>query len=107
MIGVATPQAAGAGWTPAGGLARSPPAADNSTRSAWRMRAMMKRLDVNLLELCYDGLGATFETARHACGQCASADACELWLGSGQSAEAPEFCPNLTIFERFNGDLTA
>ena len=66
-----------------------------------RMREMMRELRVDVLELCYDKVGATFETARGACAQCASVDACLEWLESNPSGWAPEFCPNHELFGRF------
>ena len=64
-----------------------------------RMRRMIRRLDVDVLELAYARLGAVIEDARGACLDCPNTPACRLWLAA--PAGRPTFCPNLGRFERF------
>jgi hypothetical protein len=66
-----------------------------------RLRQMIRRLDVDLLELSYAGLGAEYEAARKACLTCPNIARCRRWLDAG-SAAAPLFCINLSRFERFS-----
>jgi hypothetical protein len=63
---------------------------------------MIRQQRVDILELRYNRAGATFETARRACEQCASADACLVWLESNEAGRAPDFCPNRRLFARFS-----
>jgi hypothetical protein len=65
-----------------------------------RMRRMMRRLGVDLLELGYARLGAEINDARKACLVCPKTAACRLWLNAA-SPGRPTFCPNLGRFERF------
>lgn len=65
-----------------------------------RMGRMMHLRSVDVLELCYDEVGATFEAARETCEQCASVDTCLDWLANRSDGTA-EFCPNNKLFERF------
>lgn len=65
------------------------------------MRDMIRRQRVDVLELRYAKAGATFEKARRVCGQCNSVDACLVWLASDNAGQAPDFCPNKRLFERF------
>lgn len=65
-----------------------------------RMRAMLKRLDVDTLELAYAKLGAVYAGAREQCRQCSSKQTCTLWLDE-EAGERPDFCPNLETFARF------
>ena len=65
-----------------------------------RMRRMMRRLDVDLLEFAYARLGAVYDEARTACLTCPNAARCQGWL-AGAAAETPLFCINLSRFERF------
>ena len=67
-----------------------------------RMPEMMRQLRVDVLELCYDKVGATFETARDACEHCTDVDACLTWLETNQNSWTPEFCPNRELFKRFS-----
>jgi hypothetical protein len=86
----------------------SAPQANNSRQEAHmcttstprRLREMMERQGVDVLEFRYDGVGATFETARRACADCRSIDACLGWL-SAEASGKPDFCPNRNLFERF------
>ncbi|MGE3790378.1 MAG: DUF6455 family protein [Hyphomonadaceae bacterium] len=75
----------------------------NTTLSAGgrRLREMMRQQRVDVLELRYDEVGATFERARRACEHCASMDKCLAWLQSEKTERAPAFCPNRRVFERF------
>lgn len=66
-----------------------------------RMRRMMRRLRVDVLELAYARLGGDIEEARTACLACPNTPACRLWLNA-DSPERPTFCPNLGRFERFS-----
>jgi uncharacterized protein DUF6455 len=66
-----------------------------------RMRAMMRRRRVDILELHYDDVGATLERARERCGQCANVGACLDWLEAKSSPGAPDFCANDQLFRRF------
>lgn len=66
-----------------------------------RLPEMMRQLRVDVLELCYDRVGATFEMARDACERCENVDACLDWLKTNRSEWTPEFCPNRELFERF------
>jgi hypothetical protein len=70
-----------------------------------RLREMMRRQQVDVLEFRYDGAGATFEIARRACAHCDSVEVCLTWLGSDTSEMAPEFCPNRRLFEQFRLEL--
>jgi hypothetical protein len=72
-----------------------------SATSERRFREMMRRQRVDVLELCYDHVGATFETARRVCEQCENVGACQAWLGSDVIGETPAFCPNCGLFEQF------
>jgi hypothetical protein len=66
-----------------------------------RMREMMRRQQVDVLEFCYDEVGATFERARGACEQCVSVDACLNWLAANRGTGTPAFCPNDQLFGQF------
>ena len=66
-----------------------------------RMPEMMRQLRVDVLELCYDRVGTTFEAARGACEHCENTDACLRWLEGNRNRWTPEFCPNHELFERF------
>lgn len=66
-----------------------------------RLRAMMRRLDVDLLEFAYARLGAVYDEARRACEACPNSARCRTWL-AGASDETPLFCINLSRFERFS-----
>ena len=68
--------------------------------STIRMQAMLKRLQVDTLELAYSGLGAAYHKARETCRRCANAECCVLWLAD-EDETRPDFCPNLDLFERF------
>jgi hypothetical protein len=69
---------------------------------AQRMRAMIRRLDVDILELAYAGLGGVRAKARKTCLSCENATECARWLDVAlQAGERPTFCPNLPLFERF------
>jgi hypothetical protein len=65
-----------------------------------RMRRMIRRLDVDILELAYARLGAVIDNARMTCLTCPHTAACRRWLQDAP-AERPTFCPNLDRFERF------
>jgi hypothetical protein len=66
-----------------------------------RLRDMMRRLDVDVLEFRYDAFGATVEQARQTCERCSNVDDCIDWLTFTQGQAEPDFCPNLEAFERF------
>jgi hypothetical protein len=69
---------------------------------AQRMRKMIERLDVDILELAYAGLGGVRAKASRTCSACENATECARWLDVAlHSAERPTFCPNLPLFERF------
>jgi hypothetical protein len=61
---------------------------------------MIRRLDVDLLEFAYAGLGVDYDEARRACLTCTNTARCQHWLDTAP-AEAPLFCVNLSRFERF------
>lgn len=65
-----------------------------------RMRAMLKRLNVDTLELAYAKLGAIYTRADAECRTCEHKKTCVLWLDE-EFTERPTFCPNLETFERF------
>jgi hypothetical protein len=65
-----------------------------------RMRRMIRRLDVDVLELAYAKLGAEIDSARMTCLTCPHTAACRRWL-QDTPTERPTFCPNLGRFERF------
>lgn len=65
-----------------------------------RMRGMIGRLKVDVLELAYANVGATYGAAREACLTCAHVAECQVWLMSSAQAR-PTFCPNLAHFEPF------
>ncbi|MGD9967121.1 MAG: DUF6455 family protein [Hyphomonadaceae bacterium] len=65
------------------------------------MREMIRQLGVDVLEFRYNKAGVTFAGARRTCEQCANIDACRAWLAFGEIAQAPEFCPNRSLFQRF------
>ena len=67
---------------------------------AQRMRQMVRRLDVEILELAYADLGATYTKAGDICLNCKSVTECLRWLDAAETAR-PSFCPNLELFERF------
>ena len=65
-----------------------------------RMRRMMRRLDIDVLELAYTRLGAVIDDARAVCLACPNTTTCRRWLDA-TPAEPPNFCPNLGRFEGF------
>lgn len=66
-----------------------------------RLRGMMRRLDIDLLEFAYARVGAVYDEARRSCRACPSTVRCRTWLASA-SDEPPLFCINLSRFERFS-----
>lgn len=72
-----------------------------STGARQRLREMMRRQQVDLLEFYYDKAGATLSAAEGACEYCESVDACIKWLRSESSTSEPRFCPNSQLLERF------
>ena len=66
-----------------------------------RMRQMMRRLNVDLLDFAYAKLGVVSHEARQACLSCPNTARCQLWL-AGASTEDPLFCINLSRFERYS-----
>ena len=65
-----------------------------------RMRRMIRRLRVDVLELAYANVGATYSAARAACLDCAHAARCQAWLLANADGP-PSFCPNLDRFAQF------
>lgn len=65
-----------------------------------RLRGMIRRLKVDVLELAYAKVGATYGAARQDCLECAHTSACQSWIESGTRAQ-PTFCPNLHRFEPY------
>ena len=69
---------------------------------AQRMREMIQRLDVDMLELAYAGLGGVFADASKVCASCENAVECSRWLNdAAERGDRPAFCPNLALFKRF------
>ena len=79
----------------------NPLAIGNSEARARRMRAMIQRLDVDMLELAYADLGSVYTEAARRCLHCETTAECLRWLETAECAERPAFCPNLELFERF------
>jgi hypothetical protein len=71
-------------------------------RQATRMHEVMERLNVDAAGLARANRGDTYAQARTRCLHCGASDKCLRWLDSEQAPKrAPDFCPNLSIFERF------
>ncbi len=71
-------------------------------RRGTRMREMIRRLDVDVLELAYAGAGSVYAEAAKTCLTCENTSACLAWIDAQpRGAEHPTFCPNLRVFERF------
>jgi len=68
---------------------------------ALKMREMIQRLEVDVLEFAYEKLGRIYTDARNACLECENTIDCSRWLEAAQSRDRPVFCPNLERFERF------
>jgi len=69
---------------------------------ARRMREMIKRLDVDMLELAYARVGKTYADAGETCRRCANTAQCLKWLAAASVGQTrPTFCPNLRRFEGF------
>ena len=64
----------------------------NADDCAQRMREMIRRLDVDVLELAYAKLGRIYTEARNTCVACESATECAHWLETlCDGAERPAF----------------
>ena len=71
-------------------------------RQATRMHEMMDRLSVDGAALAREGQGHAYAEARKRCLTCGTSDQCLRWLDNRTLAsEAPEFCPNVRLFEQF------
>jgi hypothetical protein len=71
-------------------------------RQATRMHEMMARLDVNAAALARADKGDAYLQARTRCLNCGTSDKCLRWLDANRvPARAPDFCPNLRVFEQF------
>lgn len=80
----------------------SVPDTDDVEDQAQRIGKMIRRLDVDLLELAYTRLGTVYADANRVCSSCESAAECSRWLTvASQHGERPAFCPNLPLFEHF------
>lgn len=65
-----------------------------------RMRAMVKRLNVDWSKFAFANVGLVFAATR-TCHECKHKAECAQWLDDAASAERPTFCPNLDRFEPF------
>ncbi len=84
------------------------PQSEHVERRARRMVDMITRLDVDQLQLARVRRGDAYMEARTACLHCAHADDCLHWLsltapssgiGNVEPQQAPDFCPNLSLFQ--------
>jgi Family of unknown function (DUF6455) len=71
-------------------------------RHATRMHEVMERLDVDGAALARQRQGQGYADARKRCMTCGTSDQCLRWLDSKPATGgAPEFCPNLRLFQQF------
>ena len=71
-------------------------------RQATRMHEIMERLDVDAAALARADKGDAYLQARTRCLTCGTSDQCLRWLDANPApARAPDFCPNLRVFEHF------
>ncbi len=69
-------------------------------RQARRMHEMVDRLGIDALGLVRLRCGEDYAEARSRCLKCRATHVCLAWLdNAAASAERPDFCPNLTLFE--------
>jgi len=69
-------------------------------RQARRMHEMMDRLGVDAGRLVRLDQGDAYAEARIRCLDCRETETCLRWLEAFDgSAERPEFCPNIEIFD--------
>lgn len=66
-------------------------------RRARRLHDVMRRLDVDPVQLIRLDAGQSYAQARTRCLECRRAERCLAWLDTPAGA-APEFCPNLELF---------
>jgi len=69
-------------------------------RRARRMHEMMQRLNVDAGTLVRFRGGDAYAQARARCLHCGTCDKCLRWLDQQAAGRRPDFCPNLTLFER-------
>jgi len=68
-------------------------------RRAKRTQDMIRRLNVDPLQLVRLKHGEAYAEARERCLHCGSSDKCLRWLSAEPPSEVmPEFCPNLRLF---------
>lgn len=69
-------------------------------RQARRMHEMMDVLDVDGAKLARLDQGSAYAAARLRCLNCSEAERCVDWLETATpKAAAPDFCPNVSLFE--------
>ena len=70
-------------------------------RRAKRTQDMIRKLDVDPLQLVRIKQGEAYAEARERCLHCGSSDKCLRWLTAELPSDAlPEFCPTLKLFLR-------
>ena len=68
--------------------------------STLRMRAMMRRLGVDEVNLACRDIGAA-DAAVKACFACAKSAECTSWLDAAPNDGLPSFCPNIHLFQAY------
>ena len=71
-------------------------------RQATRMHDVMDRLNVDGAALARERQGQAYADARSRCVTCGTSDRCLRWLDRQPVSSALlEFCPNLSLFEKY------
>ena len=75
-------------------------ALDEIDRRLGNMSAMMERLGVDSIDLCWQDKGLVLAAAIRACQACSNGEVCRDWLirASASLLRAPAFCPNAPRF---------
>jgi hypothetical protein len=68
--------------------------------SSIRMRAMIRRLNVDAPKLAFSDLG-NVHAATRTCLACKETAECVDWLNLAEDTDRPTFCPNLRLFQQF------
>jgi hypothetical protein len=73
---------------------------DGIDRRLGNLSAMMERLEVDLVDLCWQDKGLVLSSVIRACQACPNGEVCRDWLlrASSSLLQAPAFCPNAQRF---------